>query len=126
MALKAGYKGIKNNLFNKLSAIPYFNKIGTGLEVDNNGHLNVTGIDVSVVANPDEAATADLNKLQVGDVVYGVVENTKCYQTDDATESTIVDADYVPFYDASASAPKKSTWSNFCNKIQSKLTAFVS
>ena len=43
------------------------------------------------------------------------------YQTDDATESAIVDADYVPFFDSSAAsgegAPKKSTWSNFKTKI---------
>ena len=32
----------------------------------------------------------------------------KAYKTDDATESTIDDADYFPFYDTSASAKKKS------------------
>lgn len=129
MALKAGYKGIKNNLLLKLRALPYFNKIGTGLEVDENGLLNVTGIDVSVVANPDDAATDDLNKLQVGDTVYAVNDNTKCYQVTDATESAIVDADYIPFLDSSAAsgtgAPKKSTWSNFISKIKAKITEYV-
>lgn len=46
---------------------------------------------------------------------------TNVYKTDDATESAIVDADYVPFFDSSAAsgegAPKKSTWSNFKTKI---------
>ena len=49
----------------------------------------------------------------------------KTYKTDDATESAIVDADYIPFYDSSASVSKKSTWSNFCNKIAAKLFKYV-
>ncbi len=36
----------------------------------------------------------------------------KAYQTDDTAETTIDDADYVPFYDTSATAKRKSLWSN--------------
>lgn len=44
----------------------------------------------------------------------------KYYSTDDSTESTLANDDYVPFYDTSATAKKKSTWSN----IKSKLKAY--
>ena len=36
----------------------------------------------------------------------------KAYQTDDTAETTLDDADYVPFYDTSATAKRKSLWSN--------------
>lgn len=36
----------------------------------------------------------------------------KAYQTDDTAETTIADTDYVPFYDTSATAKRKSLWSN--------------
>lgn len=44
----------------------------------------------------------------------------KYYSIDDSTESTIANDDYIPFYDTSATAKKKSTWSN----IKSKLKAY--
>ena len=154
MALKAGYKGIKNNLLNKLKAIPFISEIGDGLTLEN-GELSATGGGgggTTVVANPEGTATADLNKLQVGSSIYGIPEGTDveanptgsatadltklkvgsdiygipdtsdCYKTTDSTESAIVDADYVPFFDSSAAsgsgAPKKSTWSNFKSKLK--------
>ena len=42
------------------------------------------------------------------------------YQTGDTAETDIQDADYVPFYDTSATAKKKSLWSN----IKAKLKAY--
>lgn len=45
---------------------------------------------------------------------------SNCYQTTDAAENDIQDADYFPFYDSSASGKRKSLWSN----IKSKLQAF--
>lgn len=127
MALKAGYVGVKKNDATKLSQLPGITEIGEGLTLGDDGTL--TGDAGSVVANPEETATGTLSKLQVGETVYTVPgnDNTKCYQTDDATESTIVDADYVPFFDASAAsgagAPRKSTWSNFCSKVSTKLNS---
>lgn len=35
-----------------------------------------------------------------------------CYQTGDTAETNLDDADYVPFYDSSATAKRKSLWSN--------------
>ena len=50
------------------------------------------------------------SKLDVESTLYGLYN--KSYLTDDTTETTIDDADYVPFYDTSASAKKKISWSN--------------
>ena len=158
MALKAGYKGVKNNLLNKLKAMPFISTIGDGLTLED-GELSATGgggggADLSVIAPAFSAETAYTageyvtyeNKLYVftsdhaagswdaSDVTEKVVSDVleadaaaiaKTYKTDDATESAIVDADYIPFLDSSAAsgagAAKKSTWSNFCSKIASKL-----
>lgn len=35
-----------------------------------------------------------------------------CYKTDDNAETILADADYVPFYDTSATAKRKTLWSN--------------
>lgn len=37
---------------------------------------------------------------------------TNCYQTTDTEETALANADYVPFYDISASAKRKTSWSN--------------
>lgn len=50
------------------------------------------------------------SKLDVESTLYGLYN--KSYLTDDTTETTIDDADYIPFYDTSASAKKKISWSN--------------
>lgn len=40
------------------------------------------------------------------------VDTTKLYSTDDTAETALADADYVPFYDTSATAKRKTLWSN--------------
>ena len=110
MALKAGYVGVKKVLAEKLADLPEIKTNGTGLTLTTDGELEATGSTLAIEANPEGDATDDLIKLKLGETIYEVNDNTKCYQTDDSTESAIVDADYVPFYDSSASAPKKSTW----------------
>ena len=111
MSLKAGYKGLK--------------KIGSGLKMSSDGTLSATGggQGTEVVANPAGTATADLVKLEVDDVIYGLPDMSDVYQTTDTTESTLADADYVPFLDSSAAsgsgAPRKSTWSNIKAKLKS-------
>ena len=145
MALKAGYKGIKNNLLNKLKVMPFISEIGDGLTLEN-GELSATGggggADLSVIAPAFSAETAytageyvtyesKLYKFttdhaagawDVSDVTEVTVTDDleKTYKIDNATESAIVDADYIPFLDSSASTPRKSTWSNFCSKISAK------
>lgn len=45
---------------------------------------------------------------------------SNCYQTTDTAETDIADGDYFPFYDTSATAKRKSLWSN----IKAKLKAY--
>lgn len=69
------------------------------------GSGSVTAAEVSY-DNTSSGMTAD-------DVQEAVDElNTKKYGTDDTAETTIDDADYFPFYDNSATAKRKSLWSN--------------
>lgn len=42
-----------------------------------------------------------------------------CYQTGDTAETTLSDSDKFPFYDASASGKRQSTWSNIKSKLKS-------
>ena len=48
----------------------------------------------------------------VGAQLKAKADSSTTYQTDDSTETTIDNADYLPFYDSSASAPKKIAVSN--------------
>ena len=48
-------------------------------------------------------------------------DSNKAYLTDDSNGTDVVDDDYIPFYDTSASAKKKSTFSNLVAKIKTKL-----
>ena len=50
------------------------------------------------------------SKLDVESTLKGIYN--KAYLTDDTTDTTIDDADNVPFYDTSASTKKKITWAN--------------
>lgn len=56
-----------------------------------------------------------------------VPEDTTKYGTSDSASTDLADADYIPFYDSSASAKKKTLWSNIktvlANTFQPKLTA---
>ena len=162
MALKAGYKGIKNNLLNKLKAMPFISTIGDGLILED-GELSATGgggggADLSVIAptfstetaytageyvthenklyvfTTDHAAGAwnasDVTEKSVSDVLEAdAADIAKTYKTNDDTESTIVDGDYIPFFDSSAAsgvgAAKKSTWSNFKSKILSTIISAI-
>lgn len=75
MALKSGYKGFKK-LINGLKVLRpgvLGIDIGSGLAIGQDGKLNVTGVDVTVVGNPEEAATAgDLTKLKIDDDIFNV------------------------------------------------------
>ena len=46
---------------------------------------------------------------------------SKAYKEDDPVETDLADGDYVPFYDTSAGAKKKSLWSNIINKIKTAI-----
>lgn len=128
MALRSGYYGLKKKLLDKVKALPGIKSIGDGLSLNpTTGELTATGTTVPVEANPEGAATASLVKLGIGEEIYAVPDAAKTYQTDDATEAAIVDADYIPFLDSSAAsgsgAPRKSTWSNVKSKLKAVFDA---
>ena len=47
-----------------------------------------------------------------GTLRTGSADLSKYYSTDDTAETTLDDADYIPFYDTSATAKRKTLWSN--------------
>lgn len=63
MALKAGYKGIKD--------------VGDGLQITTDGVLEITGESV-VIPNPEGEATESLTKLEVGSTIYGIEADDMC------------------------------------------------
>lgn len=58
------------------------------------------------------SATAGLLKNDGTVDTKTYIESSKAYSTDDSSFTGIDDADYVPVYDSSASAKKKTLWSN--------------
>lgn len=87
------------------------------------------GLDVTVAANWVEEGSGGGSYIEGdGIAIYDNVIRTDdtVYRTPDQTSTDLADADYIPFYDVSASGKKKSTWSNIktllANIFQSKLT----
>lgn len=60
---------------------------------------------------------SDLSKINVNSTEYDL-KDAKAYSTRDLAETTIDDADYIPFYDTSADAKKKTLWSNVKAKLK--------
>lgn len=56
------------------------------------------------------------------DRVVGDSEIT--YKTSDATDTTLDNADYIPFIDVSANVKKKIPWANIVNKIKSSFASY--
>lgn len=78
--------------------------------------------DVTAAIAVNDVLTVGTN-IAAADKVTKQIKDVKdtSYNTSDSTESTIANDDYFPFYDASASAKKKSTWSNMLAKIKTAL-----
>ena len=49
---------------------------------------------------------------------------TSAYQTTDTAETTLADSDKFPFYDASASGKRSSTWSNIKSKLKTYFDSY--
>lgn len=49
-------------------------------------------------------------------ILKGVLDKT--YKNDDTAETAIADGDYFPYYDVSASAKRKTLWSNIISKLK--------
>ena len=68
----------------------------------------------------DATSTNPQAGVAVASAVSGKADKTTAFLTTDTAETTIADADTIPFYDDSDSSKKKSTWQN----IKSKLKAY--
>ena len=87
---------------------PYVNKVIYG---------NQTVMDIS-------DTTAETSDVASGEVFYDrsgarSVGTADYYSPSDTAETILDDADYFPFYDASASAKRKTLWSNIKDKLNS-------
>lgn len=74
------------------------------------GNLVDSGISASDVVTKSSTAGLIKNDGSIDETSYATT--AKAYLTDDTAETTLDDADYVPFYDTSATAKKKTLWSN--------------
>ena len=79
--------------------------------LDGNGNLTDSGVVASNVIEKVVTATGLLKDDGSVDTTTYAPSN-KAYLTDDTADTTIDNADDVPFYDTSASAKKKITWAN--------------
>ena len=68
----------------------------------------------------DDTTTAQ-NKTWSSTKISTEIDGKLSYSVNDATDTDIADADFVPYYDYSAAAKKKSTWANIIAKIKAKL-----
>ena len=68
-------------------------------------------------ADLDSAVQASLGKADTALQSHQSLANY--YQTGDTAETDLQDGDYIPFYDASASAKRKTLWSNIKAKLKS-------
>ena len=80
---------------------------GTGISISNQ---NVISVDAD--STPTSGSTKPVTSGGVYSALSNKVDTTSTYLLNDATDTTIVSEDYIPFYDYSASAKKKITWGN--------------
>ena len=75
---------------------------------------NTPSLGTAAAKNSTNSVTQNNTDLVESGAVYTEVNtlSANAYQTGDTAETAIDDADYVPFYDTSASGKKKSLWSN--------------
>lgn len=79
-----------------------------GVSPNASGDVSITGADVPVGESDDTTVSEAIADRQP--------------QTNDLTgEATLADGDYFPFYDVSATANRKTPWSNIVSKIRSAL-----
>ena len=86
--------------------------------LDANGNLTDSGVVASKVIQKSTTATGLLKDNGTVDTTSYAPAN-KAYLTDDTTDTTIDNADYVPFYDTSATAKKRLTWTNIKSVLKS-------
>lgn len=80
-----------------------------------------TSLGTAAAKNSTNAVTSASTDLVESGAVY--TEMQKAYKSTDSAETSIADSDYIPFYDVSASAPKKILKSNLAANVDSTLSA---
>lgn len=81
-----------------------------GVAVGSDGNITLTGEDIPVSATDFTTLSGRINAKQTATQSL-------------SAEEVLADGDYFPFYDASASANKKTLWSNIIAKIRTALKA---
>ena len=102
-AINDAVQGGTSATWNNLSDKP-FNTIGNGLDVNLQNELEVAAKNTYIPSGT--SSDRPISGQGVADAL------TTSYLVGDTAETTIDDADYVPFYDSSATAKRKSLWSN--------------
>lgn len=87
----------------------------TGAVVPASGDYDASDIDYD---NTTSGLTADDVQEAIDEIESNKADKNNAYLTTDSAETTIDDADYVPFYDTSATAKRKSLWSNIKAKLK--------
>lgn len=85
---------------------------GTGINISNQ---NVISIDAD--STPTSGSNKPVTSGGVFTALQDKADSNKVYETTDSAETTLDDADSVPFYDNSASAPKRITVANLKSQI---------
>lgn len=96
------------------SGIPDGGTTGQVLQKKSNTDLDVEwGTVTSVPAGGTTGQVLSKHSNTDGDVEWtSPADTSKMYSTDDTAFTDIVDGDYIPVYDSSATTKKKSLWSN--------------
>ena len=104
-----------NSLYINDNAIPAGQWTGTGNYTFSNGGVTFT-------IKRIDANSGNIMLQKITDTNYQLVRyvnsKDKYYSIDDPAGTDLADGDYVPFFDDSAGAKKKSLWSNIIAKIR--------
>lgn len=103
-----------SNFISKSSTAGLVKNDGT---IDTNSYATTSALNdkvskSSTVGLLKNDGTVDTNSYATTSAVSGKADSTSAYLTTDTAETTLADGDSFPFYDASASAKRKTLWSN--------------
>lgn len=86
---------------------------GTGISISNQ---NVISVDAD--STPTSGSAKPVTSGGVYTALSNKADTSTTYSTADTAESTLDDADYIPFYDTSATAKRKTLWSTIKSTLK--------
>ena len=113
----SGYQLVKNGIVSVM-----FSNAITGaatMNINNKGAKSIffKGVAITTgVINAGAIATFSYDGTNYN--LISVDDTLSAYTPNDTAENTLADGDYIPFYDASASAKRKTPWSNIVSKLK--------